>query len=212
MIATLIPRARWKASYWSPMRRLRPSATLFTLLIVLPALALSQSPFDSGFTAMQTLFTGTVAKVASLIAIVVGGYQFVHGEPGAKKTAYLASRFLSRYSARRASSRAALSATYLADETPFGKRWIFQDVHSGGAASNAGIEPGDILLSVDGREITPPEHPVFAMGKQTGPDIVARDDQIRLVAVDEARPKEKKLHFVEPTLVEARHLENGLGY
>ena len=35
--------------------------------------------------------------------------------------------------ARRASSRAALSATYLADETPFGKRWIFQDVHSGGA-------------------------------------------------------------------------------
>jgi carboxyl-terminal processing protease len=65
---------------------------------------------------------------------------------------------------------------------------------------------------VDGREITPPEHPVFAMGKQTGPDIVARDDQIRLVAVDEARPKGKKLHFVEPTLVEARHLENGLGY
>ena len=37
-------------------------------------------------TAMQTLFTGTVAKVASLIAIVVGGYQFAHGEPGAKKT------------------------------------------------------------------------------------------------------------------------------
>jgi carboxyl-terminal processing protease len=115
-------------------------------------------------------------------------------------------------SARRASSRAALSATYLADETPFGKRWIFQDVHSGGAASNAGIEPGDILLSVDGREITPPEHPVFAMGKQTGLEIVGRDDQIRLVSVDVARPKGKKLHFVEPTLVEARHLENGLGY
>src|SRR5579863_10448343 len=52
-------------------------------------------------------------------------------------------------SARRASSRAALSATYLADETEYGKRWIFQDVHAGGAASAAGIEPGDILLSVD---------------------------------------------------------------
>jgi C-terminal processing protease CtpA/Prc len=115
-------------------------------------------------------------------------------------------------SARRASSRAALSATYLADDTPFGKRWIFQDVHSGGAASNAGIEPGDILLTVDGREITPPEHPVFAMGKQTGLEIVGRDDQVRLVAVDVARPKGKKLHFIEPTLVEARHLENGLGY
>ena len=86
MIATLIPRRRWKDSYWSPLRRLRPSATLFTLLILFPALALAQSPFDTGFTAMQTLFTGTVAKVASLIAIVVGGYQFAHGEPGAKKT------------------------------------------------------------------------------------------------------------------------------
>jgi type IV secretory pathway VirB2 component (pilin) len=36
---------------------------------------LAQTPFDTGFTAMQTLFTGTVAKVASLIAIVVGGYR-----------------------------------------------------------------------------------------------------------------------------------------
>jgi C-terminal processing protease CtpA/Prc len=115
-------------------------------------------------------------------------------------------------SARRASSRAALSATYLADETPFGKRWIFQDVHSGGAASNAGIKPGDILLNVDGLEIAPPEHPVFAMGKQTSLEIVGRDDQCRTVAVNVARPKGKKLHFVEPTLVEARHLEDGLGY
>ena len=64
----------------------RPAATLLTLLFLAPALAVAQSPFDTGFTAMQTLFTGTVAKVASLIAIVVGGYQFAHGEPGAKRT------------------------------------------------------------------------------------------------------------------------------
>jgi carboxyl-terminal processing protease len=115
-------------------------------------------------------------------------------------------------SARRASSRAALSATYLADETPYGKRWIFQDVHAGGAAAIAGIEPGDILLSVDGREITPPEHPVFAMGKQTSVELVDRSDQRRTVSVDVTRPKGKKLHFIEPTLVEARQLGNGLGY
>ena len=62
---------------------------LVTLLIFLPALAEAQfinSPFDTGLTSLQTLFTGTVAKVASLIAIVIGGYQFAHGEPGAKKT------------------------------------------------------------------------------------------------------------------------------
>lgn len=115
-------------------------------------------------------------------------------------------------SARRASSRAALSATYLVDETPFGKRWIFQDVHSGGAASLAGIEPGDILLSVDGREITPPAHPVFPMGKQSAVKIVGRDDRPSTFYVDVARPKGKKLHFVEPTLVEGRHLGGDLGY
>ncbi len=115
-------------------------------------------------------------------------------------------------SARRASSRAALSATYLVDETPYGKRWIFQDVHAGGAAAIAGIEPGDILLSVDGLEITPPEHPVFAMGKQTEVEFIDRSDQRRTVSVEVARPKGKKLHFIEPTLVEARQLENGLGY
>jgi type IV secretion system protein VirB2 len=61
-------------------------AKLLVLLFVLPAVALAQgSPFDTGFNALQTLFTGTVAKVASLIAIVIGGYGFAHGEPGAKK-------------------------------------------------------------------------------------------------------------------------------
>src|ERR1035441_1939384 len=56
------------------------------LLLVLSALAHAQgSPFDSGLTSIQTLFTGTVAKVASLVAIVMGGYGFAHGDPGAKK-------------------------------------------------------------------------------------------------------------------------------
>lgn len=58
----------------------------FTILLPLAAHAqVSGSPFDSGFTALQNLFTGTIAKVASLIAIVIGGYGFAHGEPGAKK-------------------------------------------------------------------------------------------------------------------------------
>jgi type IV secretory pathway VirB2 component (pilin) len=64
----------------------RPTAAVLTLLLVLPVTALAQgSPFDTGFTAIQSLFTGTIAKVASLVAIVIGGYGFAHGEPGAKK-------------------------------------------------------------------------------------------------------------------------------
>ena len=64
----------------------RLTAVTFTLFFVMPVAALAQnSPFDTGFTAIQSLFTGTIAKVASLIAIVIGGYGFAHGEPGAKK-------------------------------------------------------------------------------------------------------------------------------
>src|ERR1700756_3274572 len=64
------------------------SAAVVAVLLLLPVAAHAQaagSPFDTGFTALQNLFTGTIAKVASLIAIVIGGYGFAHGEPGAKK-------------------------------------------------------------------------------------------------------------------------------
>ena len=62
------------------------TAALLTVLLFIPMTALAQgSPFDTGFNAIQTLFTGTIAKVASLVAIVIGGYGFAHGEPGAKK-------------------------------------------------------------------------------------------------------------------------------
>jgi type IV secretory pathway VirB2 component (pilin) len=53
------------------------SVAVFAVLLSLPAAAHAQaagSPFDTGFTALQNLFTGTIAKVASLIAIVIGGY------------------------------------------------------------------------------------------------------------------------------------------
>jgi type IV secretory pathway VirB2 component (pilin) len=87
MIAPSPPTVRHKLASWRCERWLRQSLTLLTLLVLFPTLALAQSgsPFDTGFTALQTLFTGTIAKVASLIAIVIGGYQFAHGEPGAKK-------------------------------------------------------------------------------------------------------------------------------
>jgi carboxyl-terminal processing protease len=114
--------------------------------------------------------------------------------------------------ARRASSRAALSATYLSDETSFGSRWIFQDVHDGGTAALAGVEPGNILLRVDGKEIVPPEHPVFPMGKKSTLDFIANDGTEKSVAVDVARPKGKKLHFVEPTLVQSKKLSDRVGY
>lgn len=64
----------------------RRTTVFLPLLFLVPVVAMAQSsPFDTGFNAIQTLFTGTIAKVASLVAIVIGGYGFAHGEPGAKK-------------------------------------------------------------------------------------------------------------------------------
>src|ERR1700727_986547 len=65
----------------SPGERVTPSRwtlsklSLITLLVLVPLAAYAQgSPFDTGFNAIQSLFTGTIAKVASLVAIVIGGY------------------------------------------------------------------------------------------------------------------------------------------
>jgi type IV secretory pathway VirB2 component (pilin) len=69
-----------------PIRFPLPQLSMLGLLLLAPLAAHAQgSPFDTGFNSLQALFTGTVAKVASLIAIVIGGYGFAHGEPGAKK-------------------------------------------------------------------------------------------------------------------------------
>ena len=114
--------------------------------------------------------------------------------------------------ARRASSRAALSATYLAEDTPYGARWVFQDVHEGGAAALAGVEGGNILLRVEGKEIVPPEHPVFPMDSTTSLEVICNDGSERRVSVTVAKPKGKKLHFVEPTLVHAKRLSGRVGY
>jgi type IV secretory pathway VirB2 component (pilin) len=67
-------------------RRSRVLLAPLAIILIAPLAAHAQgTPLDTGFTNLQNLFTGTVAKVGSLIAIVVGGYQFAHGEPGAKR-------------------------------------------------------------------------------------------------------------------------------
>jgi type IV secretory pathway VirB2 component (pilin) len=78
---SLYPRQRFAYLRLSASKSLK-----LVLLLLLPVAAHAQgSPFDTGFNAIQSLFTGTIAKVASLVAIVIGGYGFAHGEPGAKK-------------------------------------------------------------------------------------------------------------------------------
>lgn len=55
------------------------------VLLMLGPIAAHASPFDSGIASLQTLFTGVIAKAAALVAIVIGGFGFAFGDPGAKK-------------------------------------------------------------------------------------------------------------------------------
>ncbi len=59
-------------------------ALVLALFLFLP-LAAHASPFDSGISNISDLFTGTLAKAGSLIAVVLGGLGFAFGDPGAKK-------------------------------------------------------------------------------------------------------------------------------
>jgi len=87
-------------------------------------------------------------------------------------------------SAPRAAGRIAIAATFTKAETTDGSRWVFQDVHPGGVAAQAGIRPGDshsgtkrkiesrnALLTIDqvedssfGRNACAPVHGDCAMG------------------------------------------------
>ena len=73
---------------FSPTQARRSRAVYAVAIIacvLFAPVAAHASPFDSGISSIQTLFTGTIAKAAALIAIVIGGFGFAFGDPGAKK-------------------------------------------------------------------------------------------------------------------------------
>ena len=62
-------------------------ATLFLFSLV--GVAYAQLPWDSTLTTVESDMTGTVAKILSVVAVVVAGVGFAHSEDGSwKKTAF----------------------------------------------------------------------------------------------------------------------------
>ena len=59
-------------------------ATL-TLLLILPTVALAQSPWERAANNLAMTFTGPLARSLALVAIVIGGLLFMFGESGAKR-------------------------------------------------------------------------------------------------------------------------------
>jgi carboxyl-terminal processing protease len=101
----------------------------------------------------------------------------------------------------RASGRIAIAATFTKALTADGTRWIFQDVHAGGAAAAAGIRPGDILLAVDDKELAPPESTSFTLGHSYTLCIRRPDGSTVRPTLDVPGSKEKKRPIVVPDQV-----------
>jgi carboxyl-terminal processing protease len=100
----------------------------------------------------------------------------------------------------RVAGKMAISATLFKAEDDGRSCWVFQDVHPGGAAFKAGVQPGDILLRVGENEIAPPELPLFPLGEATPVDIKRRDcAHVRLmIHVPRSKTKERPLIELQP--------------
>ena len=66
-----------------PLVRQAGAAALAILL--LPAIAFAQSPWERAASNLATTFTGPLARSLALVAIVIGGLLFMFGEQGAKR-------------------------------------------------------------------------------------------------------------------------------
>jgi carboxyl-terminal processing protease len=113
----------------------------------------------------------------------------------------------------RAAARAAIAATFTKGETADGPRWVFQDVHPGGAAAGAGVRPGDVLLSVQGRDLVPPAATPFTLGERFEVVLRRPDGSTISPTLHVPSPKNKRQPVIVPDqVVTASRLGNGVGY
>jgi carboxyl-terminal processing protease len=91
------------------------------------------------------------------------------------------------------------------------ERWMFQDVHQGGPAYAAGIQPGDLLLECRGREIRPPEDLTFSVGESASLLIEKLRGGRQRLSVQLPIPKSQKHPVTAPQAVQARKLTDDIG-
>jgi carboxyl-terminal processing protease len=98
-------------------------------------------------------------------------------------------------------------------DTPEGDRWVFQDVQPGGVAERAGVQPADVLLSIDGKPAVPAGEPDFEMGRGV-PILISRNGEHKQTRV-ELRipgPKYRSNPYSEPQSAVAKMMAGDIGY
>src|SRR6266699_3001041 len=106
-----------------------------------------------------------------------------------------------------------INATLRPVETLSGKRWMFVDVIEDGVAFQAGIRPGEFLLSIDSEPIVPPKSPNFRIGGNHQVEIAAYNGSKRQIAIAVPnRAAKDRPPMIEPRSLSHRTLAPGVGY
>ena len=82
---TLRPFAHRSAVSIPPRAHVRRLWNTVALIVLFPAVALAQSPWERAASNLESTFTGPLARSLALVAIVIGGLMFMYGEGGAKR-------------------------------------------------------------------------------------------------------------------------------
>ena len=63
----------------------RACVMVVSAVLLFPALAAAQSPWERAAGNLERTFTGPLARSLALVSIVIGGLLFMYGEAGAKR-------------------------------------------------------------------------------------------------------------------------------
>src|ERR1700730_6977973 len=95
-----------------------------------------------------------------------------------------------------------INATLRPVETVHGKRWMFVDVIEDGVAFQAGIRPGEFLISIDSEPLVPPKSANFRIGGNHQVEIAGFNGDKRQVTIGVPNRAAKD----RPPMIEPRSL------
>jgi carboxyl-terminal processing protease len=114
-------------------------------------------------------------------------------------------------SVRRVPGRLSIGASFRRVETEAGPRWVAQDVHAGGPGHAAGLRPLDVLTTINGKPINPPDAPMFPMGAEVAVGILRGSEELTL-SISIPAPRSRKQPYAEPEAVVSKQLTSDTGY
>jgi len=106
-----------------------------------------------------------------------------------------------------------INATLRAVDSPHGKRWMFVDVIEDGVAFQAGIQPGELLLSIDSQPILPPKSANFRIGGDHLVEVGSFNGGKREIAIAVPnRAAKDRPPMIEPRSLSHRFVAPDIGY